>query len=338
MTDTTTRTVIVGHIEPREGEHAGNTPRGGTTTSDVNGIEWVELVLITPEVAADWKMRYRFEGQRPLRDSRVNRLELALMDNNFSTSEMRIVHIGDRGYLTNGQHRCEVVIRTGKSILVTVLHKIGHSIEDVIADYNHCDTMPVRTDAEQLAATGLPGATGLSPHAFNQLSKAVMPIIGGFVGRAYGSSSDPYLKSMDVRREVIPDFADAALRFYEIVTGCDGVLTRRLKNRAIMSVALVTLQEQPVKAAQFWKAVAENNGLLRGDPCYSLVRFLLTAPFKSNQGAHTSRSAAAAWNAFYKGQSASNLRVHDVMKPIMIRGTEHYKGKSVYLPYHREEA
>lgn len=337
--ETKSRTVIVGHIEPREGEFNGATPKGGTTTSNVNGVEWVELVQVTPTLAADWLNRYRFDGQRPLRLGRLERLVLEIKEGRFNTSEIRLVHVEDRAYLTNGQHRLHAVIKTGQSILCTVLHHIGHNMEDVIEDYNRVDTMPARTDAEQLAATGLVGTTGLTPSSLNKLSQALVPIIGGFVGRSFSSSgTDPYAKSMAVRQEAIADFADSAQRFNDALFGCDGALTRRLRQRAVMSVALVTLQEQPDAAYEFWKSTAENDGLRRGDPRHTLLRFLTASTLHSNRGAHTARSVATAWNAYTRGQRPAHLRVTDVMRPILIRGTKHYNGKTIYLPYHREEA
>src|SRR3712207_331649 len=72
--------------------------------------EWVEIVEITPEIAEKWLHDYSYHGQRPIVKGQVDFLAFEMAAGRFETSEMRLVHVGDRIFLTNGQHRLRAVI------------------------------------------------------------------------------------------------------------------------------------------------------------------------------------------------------------------------------------
>ena len=103
----------------------------------------------------------------------------------------------------------------------------------------------------------------------------------------------------------------------------------------VLSVALVTFRHQEVKAEEFWRQVAMNDGLRSNDPRKILHEFVdLTrtnrGPFirgnKTVTPAYVARAVAVAWNAFFAGNSITRINVVDPEREILIKGTP-YKGQ-----------
>lgn len=78
----------------------------------------------------------------------------------------------------------------------------------------------------------------------------------------------------------------------------------------IMAVALATLRYQPSGATEFWSAVAADNGLQKGDPAKALLQFLrnLVGVTGNATQRYQSRAAAAAWNAFWRGDRVGYIK------------------------------
>jgi hypothetical protein len=118
-----------------------------------------------------------------------------------------------------------------------------------------------------------------------------------------------------VEFDAVEDRFDLAVRWRKEAIALDQVLEpaatvlkRKLTSSAVFSVALVTMRANEQKAREFWGAVAQNDGLRKGDPAHTLVQWLLTTHL---DGSHNNGSLAAAlaWNTFYQGREVTFLRI-----------------------------
>lgn len=94
----------------------------------------------------------------------------------------------------------------------------------------------------------------------------------------------------------------------------------KLYASGVMAVALVTLRHQPAKAVQFWRGIADDDGLRKGDPRKTLLQDFESR--RVNYGTHLQRiiPSITAWNAFYEGRNISIIRVSESSQ-VLVSGT-----------------
>lgn len=297
--------------------------------------EWVELIDLTPEMAAHWLEEYHFDGQRRLKPTQVNILAAEMRAGRFKRSEFRMGHVNNQVMLSNGQHRLHAVVQSGVTIPATVYHFVGDGRADVADDYTYCDINSLRTLAERVQATDLLERTGMTYQNFNAFCAALGPIIGGFSGSSYGASMQ-ILKSSAIRQKAIEDYYTVANEYFDLIYDCDGYLVRTLRRKPVIAVAIATLAESPATGAEFWQGVAENDGLRKGDPRHAMIRWLLSNKGQTRNYSLCSRIVAQSWNAFYARKTLHRFNMSNAVSPIYIAGTKHYDGKNIYLPYGEE--
>lgn len=294
--------------------------------------EWVDMVDITPAMATYWLENYHFDGQRKIKPAQVKMLASEMRAGRFKRSEFRMGHVNGQVMLSNGQHRLHAVLESGITIPASVYNFIGDGRADVADDYTYCDINSLRTLAERVQSTDLLERTGMTYQNFNALCASLAPIIGGFTPSAYGSTLQ-VLRSAAVRQRAIEDYAGVANDYYDVIFGCDGYLGRTLRRKPIMAVGLITLGARPVKGTEFWKGTAENDGLRKGDPRHTLMRWLLSNDARTTPPMIQSRVVATAWNAFYEERTIHRFNLGDTSRPIKMLGAAHYDGTKVHLPY-----
>ena len=291
--------------------------------------EWSEVKQITPTLAAKWLEEFHYEGQRPINQRHMDDLVEEMKEGRFVTGEIRICHVGDAGFVTDGRHRLSACAKSGVPIHANVLHVPCVDMNSVAQDYTRCQIPRARTRSELFAATNIIEQTGLTKQQFTQLSAAILPIMGGFSKGAFDNGT-PQARSLDVRAKVIRDWAESARTYFEVIHGADKALGRALRRRSVISVALVTVRYQEPCARVFWGGLAGNDGLRKGDPRHTLISYLLATEVTTRNSAEYARKVASAWNTFVKGEEISYLKVNDANKPIRIAGTG-YDGKANYV-------
>jgi hypothetical protein len=312
---------------------APNSPQGPNSTPmvclpDGTGVR-VELVWLTPELADAWLKLYRQPHQRPTGKNHIEFLAYEMGAGRFAVTAIYLVHWDGKTSLNDGQHRCEAVVRSGKTILVPVVHLHVADEEDVKTDYIRRDIHRMRSIAQMYQATSLEDAVGLNGTQLNALGAACQVILSSF-GKTAGTTLSPEQRSRDVRRAVILDWASDAQFFYNVITGHAGLMRNALTRAAVMSVALTTFRHVPDKAPLFWERVAKDEGLVSGDPERALVQYLLKHKAAARPRHEYARAVANAWNAYHDGRSLSLLKVapEQCEKPILIAGTP-YDGKRI---------
>jgi hypothetical protein len=291
--------------------------------------EWVEIVQVTPDMAKQWLEEWHYEGNRRERPVHTEFLAAEIKAGRFRTSEMRVVHYNGKTFKTNGEHRCRAVVLADMPINVCLYHCEVTDREEVGLDYGVADTQMKRTVLDGVQATGIMDNSGLSATRANCFISALKPIVGGFSGTAY-SGSTVLAKSLGIKLNAVRYWLDTAHELYNDLAGADNKITGRIERQAVLSVALVTRKFQPEKASEFWRAVAANDGLTKGDPRRELVKFLMNNPAKKRGYPWHSRVVAQAWNHHFHNRQCYLLRVNKVTDPILIEGTP-YDGTRVIV-------
>jgi len=199
--------------------------------------------------------------------------------------------------------------------------------EELAALYRTFDVLlRVRSVPELLNAMGLAEMYGISKTMAKAVFESAGFITAGFSHVNY--QVDPVnSRSIDAR-------IDAADQWWETARVYDGLIkpTRKrsvkvtLYKPSVASIALVTLKHQPVKAAEFWGGLAEDNRLAIGDP----RKALLDAFDNQNRTRGSIYVAAgvptAAWNAWFRGKSIKTPRYYEGSR-LQIAGTPYFVGK-----------
>lgn len=90
----------------------------------------IELVLLTPELAAAWLSESNI-GNRPIGRQHVDRLARDIVSDRYQVSHQGIA-FDTSGQMFDGQHRCEAVVKSGTPILVLVFRGLPPSVREVV--------------------------------------------------------------------------------------------------------------------------------------------------------------------------------------------------------------
>lgn len=289
-----------------------------------------EVITITPEMASAWLENRMFSGQRSVRPGKVEYLVNEILHDRMEPAEMRLCHLGEQVILTNGQHRLHAIIKAGRGIKANVFHRYCESEDEVKADYASVD-VGGRNQMDRTKAYGLGEFLGFTSRQVETFSGCLPVLIDGFVNT---QTKDPRCISVRVRCDFMFDWANEAQAYKEIACSAEEVYKSLFWRSQVMSVAMVTLRHCRDKALTFWTVVADNNGLIKGNPARACLQFLLAhkARGEYSQGAYA-RFIASTWNAYHDGRPLIQAGKTDEAKPILIKGTPYDGKKYVRLGY-----
>lgn len=278
----------------------------------------IELVQVTPEIAQEWLEKYPFAGQRDIKPELVLLYAREMTLGRFDAiSQINLVQVGNKKFLTDGQHRLRGVVKSGVPVMFVI--RTRNAADEAIAarDYNSASSEP-RTVKDSLRATGVQEALELSSTHLNMISAATALIEGGFSTRANRSL---LVRSTTEKERAIREWATEFAQYQNAILGAHSALARVLKWRGIVSVGMVTFRYAPFKASQFWgDLVSEDDRSKAG--IYIERRLLTTDIPKTKNMATVSRTVAEAWNRFYLGKRlAANFHALGDSVPIYIAGS-----------------
>jgi hypothetical protein len=275
-----------------------------------------EVLMVDPAMARALRDTCLFERQRDIAASNVQRLAFEMRQGTFVPgSPIFLCVLPDNSMLlVNGNHTMEAVCESGLSLPMTFIYLRVRDAEEAAQVYATFDNHKVRTWLAALKAVGLDQQISLAQH----IMSAIGAIMAGF---ARENSKDPVARSRTARFKKMEEYKNAA----EIIAGCIAGVTpgnRRLILRAaVLAVALETARYQPSAAAEFWRAVALDDGLPLSDPRKKLLQYLTKYPAKhpSDRVLH-SNAAALAWNAWFEKKPLDLLKPGSV-KVFRLAGT-----------------
>lgn len=227
--------------------------------------------------------------------------------------------------LVNGHHRLGAQEAAQRSIEWTVVIHPCASPIDVARLYHTFDTnVRIRTENQIIGASGAVEVLGVSKTAATALMGAVGLIAAGLdVAR---NKRDPVSSRIfDLRFALAEEYADAARGLEKCFGGADWALRKRLLRPGTHAVSLVTMKYQTKKAEAFWGTIGENDGLPKGDPRHTLVKTILASDAGSTSWLPMAW-AAAAWNAWLKGEKPSHFNPGEP-RPVRVAGTPFERGR-----------
>lgn len=285
------------------------------TTDDKPGDVRTERMRLTPEVAAQWLQQYTYDNQRAVRAKRVEHIKEMIQKGIFDLSEIRICYVGERGYLTNGQHRMHAVIQMGVSVDVIVTRRFCSTMEEVALDYATHDARPaIRSYSDIYQAHDLDEETGLTPAQVRILASAAAYVAANF-------HQMDVTRSAEARVDLVRSWAPAGRAFFQAISPGSAGMKKKLSTGAVLGVALATFHYCPDKAEPFWSRIASNDRLEPGTPEHSIYRWLDENIITASVYNRVTRSVAAAWNAYHDGRPLTLIKVPNPTASVVIRGT-----------------
>ncbi|MBF0115630.1 MAG: hypothetical protein HQM04_11400 [Magnetococcales bacterium] len=285
-------------------------------------------VDVTPEMAGDWLQHNVFSRQRSMRPRHRDALVREIQAGRFLPgTPIHFVRLRNEQLLVNGQHTLSAIEKAGIPVPLLVLISSADTMDEVAEIYSRQDTNLARSVVDSIKARDLHSQIGMSLRQATNVAAAIRFVQGGF------RRSDGKVCQEDVLTEV-KTWEEEGNAFFEAIHG-GGHDALLLMKAPVLSVALVTFRHQEVKAEEFWRQVAMNDGLRSNDPRKILHEFIdLTRANRGsfNRGskavtpAYVSRAVAVAWNAFFSGSSITRINVVDPDREIVLKGTP-YKGQ-----------
>jgi hypothetical protein len=289
-------------------------------------------LTVTPILAERILVERNYERQRPLDNNATRLWTLMLKEGRFvDRHQIWFGRLNGRLHLIDGQHRLAAVLASGVSAEFQAVILEVDTAEDLHTSYSLFDRVGrKRTLSEVFHARGIMDTHKLTVSAAKACFAASLLLEFDF--KPPHHSQDPLSVRDDYTRERFAAPWWGLMRDYEaIVKTASTILRRRLLSPQVTAVALLTLRDQPEQAEVFWKAVALNDGLRRGDPRHTLVCWLLESANSGNQGgAHwqnldTCKAVSLCWNAFYEHRTLEVVKIGN-MRTTRFAGTSLAKG------------
>ncbi|MGR7993870.1 hypothetical protein [Xanthobacter sp. ZOL 2024] len=210
--------------------------------------------------------------------------------------------------ILNGHHRLTAQALANVPIEWTIVVHVCQTAEEVAEFYYTFDTnLRVRSNANILGASDLAALIGVKPTAAEALWRAVPLLISNFDFN--GSARDVlFTRVIDRRMEACKAYQREVIAWEDAISGGSLLIKKRLRAQGACAVALTAFRYHPVLADKFWRSVANNDGLSKGDPRHSYVRSLVEYSVKSGDATSTAWPAAICWNAFYAGRDLTAIR------------------------------
>ncbi|MEO5334306.1 MAG: hypothetical protein H7839_20010 [Magnetococcus sp. YQC-5] len=276
---------------------------------------------VTPEKAVELLKCNTFGRQRNINKRRLARYASEMRAGRFiAGTQIHIMQLGTEQILVNGQHTLSAIVESGVSIMLTIAYSAADSMDDVARTYIHHDpTGGARGQDDMMKALDIPALMEMSSAQSSKMYSAVRFIKSGFSRRDVSDSKE------DVFSEVMEWMLEGTA-FFDATKGGSATIY----NAPIMAVALVTFRYQEKLAHEFWKQVAQDDGLRKNDPrkrLHELIEECKLRPnvFLKNERAITpaylARAAATTWSAFFSGRTLSKILIYDVDREINIKGT-----------------
>lgn len=267
-----------------------------------------KVVHVTGQYARHLRDTCHFSRQRAIADLNKRRLGVEMDNDRFIPgTTVYFAVLPDKSMLIlNGNHCLEAICLTGRpQWMVFIFCQVADEAEAARL-YGCFDIQKTRTWADAARAIGVEKKMAMSNTA--------MPAVGHIMQNfSYNPRNVEANMSRDARFAAMKPYEEAAALLQGAMAGSPRHHKDAIRRKGVMAVALETLRYQPGHAMVFWKDLAHDDGLAKGDPRKTLLRWLINPTAGGGlTGANApntlSRGAIAAWNAWYRGDALQHLR------------------------------
>lgn len=284
-----------------------------------------QLLLISPQVAAEWLASLRYPRQRTFYPRSASVYSAIMQRGEWTISTLVIAEYvgpdtdemktGDR-FLMNGYHRLEALVMADATLAFVVeLHRM-RSVDDIHALYSAQDRGRSRSITDVFRSMALADELGWKEHELRTVAEGWGLIVHNFGPYSRTALADPY-----ERADFVRDWKREGADWIDILNARHSPLRSYLKASPITSVALVTLRHQREKALGFWLDVSRNDGLRAGTPEHALVNWILANRVRSMRTQEYARYIAIAWNAFFRERGLVKMALRDPDASFRLLGT-----------------
>lgn len=273
-------------------------------------------VMVTPQMASVWRKKWHYGGQRTFKQWHCDNLVRMMKAGIFRPkTQVSFVEVDGQFYLTNGQHTLAAIEFSNTTQELCVVVSKGHTMEDVADDFSRHDTHLTRQFADSLAAHSVHEELGVAINALHTITGAVAYyalLRGEITARSNMLTHDQ--KLVLVRK--YGQLGTTAYRYFEGATN-----KSFLMRRTTLAPAMLCADKHD-GAAEFWTAVARDDGLRQGDPRKTLLEWLRqrTTPGGRSGTSNSSdlkvaadhelvKGVAAAWNAWIQNRELKLIKV-----------------------------
>jgi len=280
---------------------------------------------VTPVFAAHILDELNYEGQRGVSASHVAFLADHIRRGTFRPgTQIAFARFDGRLYLTNGQHRLHAVVESGRPVEFQVLIQEIDTKEQLAALYYTFDRGGrARSNADVLASVGIVDRFGIPKHVAARVWQAYPILVSNFENGSISKS--PSARNDDVRISALEPWWPLAAEFYERIGAAPRWAIARLISAPAIAIGMATFKYQPGAAKAFWGELAEDNGLLKGDPRKTLLTDMAGRSWQ-RQSLEGCLVVAAAWNAFFEGRPLGHIKIHTNSR-VRLAGTPIGRGR-----------
>ncbi len=266
------------------------------------------VAQIAPGVARRLLDELNFPDQRPVDSGRVYGHRYAIITGDWMEGHViTFVILPDgRVWLVVVQHRLTAISEGDCAVAATLRLVPVENEREAREFYAGFDKRSsVRTNMQLIAAVKPEGIEGLGARLAGKVYEAA-PILMNDMEPLVGSANlraNPEIFLQANRMRAVGEWGREALQYQEIIKLATTGLRRKLQdNTGLIAVALYTLRHQPGKANEFWRGVAMNDGLKKGDPRNTLIDDLMTRNLQSGSIRQRVQQPAISWNAWFEGR------------------------------------
>jgi hypothetical protein len=273
-------------------------------------------LLVTPGTAQRILEDFNYARQREVKARHVSKLAAQMKAGTWlEGSQIYFGRLpsGDM-HLINGQHRLNAIIEANQAQVFQVFILAVKDESELRSAYYRLDVVQrSRGENDVLKGAQVAETLGVKTSIAAGAYRAAPFILNGmkYVAGVHRDNVESDLA--DGRLNLISDWATTIQLFQEVTAGAENDLRLKLASGGTMAAAMVTLKYQEKRAIPFWKGVANNEMLEKGDPRRTLILCLLDR--NTRRAGAGLQFCAIAWNAWFQGRSLHSIRVYDTTKP-----------------------
>lgn len=261
-----------------------------------------EYQKVSPELARQWLDTRQLHYQRPVTIGHIRKLTQLMLDGlwNPRVSPITFAERNGRLLLLNGQHRLNAIIEYGKPVECWILVQSYNTDQEVDEVYAATDVLRLRTPGQGLLVFGTHELLGLSANEVKKVGQAIRVIGKSFFPDSNNTLYYGYMNTAKEQHEAILKWQTTIDCLFGILEVASSRMRQLLLGTYTLAIMLVTLRYDTERAIEFWRQVADNQGLRKGEPAYALVQYMTQKHKYTRQ--HYAIGVARAWNAHVADQ------------------------------------
>lgn len=266
-----------------------------------------KIKTVSPRVADEILKANIYDGQRSIRKKQIKILTDAITSGVFTVGHIAIAHQGWNGgdlMLVNGQHQCNAVINTGKSVEAVVEEYQCKTPEDFSLLYRQFDNNATRT----LSDVALPEARALK---LDWSKKFLTKFLTG-IDFVEGWLS--YNTTKNEKIEYLKKYIPEGNFVNKLMNERTAPEVKHIFRGIVIAVMIVTYKKSQSDAYIFWREVRDGENLPSSSASLKLRNYLMSTMCSFGRGVNApSLNASAsyhemyskcvnAWNAYRKNE------------------------------------